>query len=118
MTLQPPQDFETWAPTAGAVQAAIASLGWSWNGTTLPFDASGHLPNGDQFSLHIYGTKYLPTGATTTDVYGNQQPVMAAQAGVFGIARYIPAQAGNTPPAPTGITIIPFSSAVGAPAWE
>jgi hypothetical protein len=117
--MQPPQDFEVSAPDAATMKAAIAALGGAWDGVTFPFDSpSGKFPNGDQFALHVYGTKYLPTGATTTDAFGNQQPVMAAQTGVFGIARYIPAVIGNTPPTPSGVTVIPLSSAVGAPSWE
>ena len=119
MTMQPPQDFEVSTPDVATMKAAIASLGGSWDGVTYPYDSpSGRFSNGDQFALHVYGTKYLPTGATTTDSFGNIVPVMVAQAGVFGIARYIPAQVGNTPPAPAGVTVIPLSQAVGAPGWE
>jgi hypothetical protein len=119
MTMQSPQDFEVWTATSSTMQVAIASLGGSWDGVTFPYDSpSGHFPNGDQFALHVYGVKELPTGATTTDSFGNTVPVMAAQPGVFGIARYIPAQIGNTPPTPTGVTVIPLSQAVGAPSWE
>ncbi len=104
MTMQPPQDFEVWTTDAATMQAAIVSLGGSWDGVSFPYDSpSGRFPNGDQFALHVYGVKYFAG---------------VAQSGIFGIARYIPAQLGNTPPSPVGVIVIPLSQAVGAPAWE
>ena len=111
-------DFEISAPDLATIHAAVISLGGTWDGQTLPYDSSGYLPNGDQFALHIYGVKYLPSGSTTTDIHGAIVPILAEQPGVFGIARYIPAKVGNTPPLPVGVTVTPISSAVGAPSWE
>jgi hypothetical protein len=49
----------------------------------------GVLNNGTTFSINYYKTKQVPTGGTTTDVYGNTVPVYAPAAGLFAIMRWI-----------------------------
>ena len=83
-------DFIIESPDAPTLQAAAVTLGF-WNATTGSFITQGHIP-GDpdplsSFFLNVVGTVYEPTGATTTDSFGNTVPVMAAIPGVWARLR-------------------------------
>jgi hypothetical protein len=93
-------DYEISAPTQAALVTAFKAvaagtqfklyhLAQTVMGQAQPegFTTGGQLPNGTVWALNYYKDKMKPTGATTTDRFGNTVPVMAAVPGAFLILR-------------------------------
>jgi hypothetical protein len=104
-------DYEISAPTQAALVTALKAaaaqtqfkfyhLAQTIMGVAQPegFTTGGLLPNGTVWALNYYAAKMKPTGATTTDAFGNTVPVMAAVPGVFLILR-LNGQTSTLPPA-------------------
>jgi hypothetical protein len=71
----------------------------------------GYTKAGVRYTINIYGTKYVKsTTQTFVDRFGNTQPVMVAQPGIYAILRWysptaFPPPGVNIPPQ---ITVIPL----------
>lgn len=67
------------APDAATFLTVAQITGFAANGQMLT--------QGDGWFLNYVGVQYAPTGATTTDSFGNTVPVMAARPGVWARLR-------------------------------
>jgi hypothetical protein len=98
-------DWELSAPDLGSFRSyVVGQLGITQNKT------DGVLADGTVYSLNIYGTKYLPTGqkVDSTEGAGARVDEVAAQAGSYGILRWLNPGGANppTPAAGSGVTLV------------
>lgn len=100
-------DYEVSASSYALIQSGLFAKGFAVGPNALSSvpKATSRDGSGDQYSICCYGTKYLPTGATTTNENGISVPVMAAQTGSFCIFRWLGPNAVPTIP---GVTLIPI----------
>jgi hypothetical protein len=105
-------DYEISAPTQAALVTALKTVAAQTQfkfyhlaqtvaaGVNQPegFTTGGVLNNGTVWALNYYASKMKPTGATTTDAFGNTVSVMAAVPGAFLILR-LNGQTSTLPPA-------------------
>jgi hypothetical protein len=111
------------APDMATLQADAARLGFVDDQGNII--VNGPAAGGGGYFLNIVGTIYQPTGDTTTDLYGNPVPVMAAEPGIWGRLR-LNGDSADMPSFSSSITQYIYSPAVGgwtsdgvtlAPSW-
>lgn len=92
---------------------AAAAMGY-YDSKNKTITAAGSIATGGAYFLNIVGTVYQPTGATTTDAFGNTVPVMAALPGIWGRLRHNGDPAAMPQlPANSGITLYRYSPTLG-----
>jgi hypothetical protein len=104
------------APDLATLIAAATQMGYvSLDAQGHPhITATGNIATGGAYFLNMVGTVYQPTGATTTDSFGNVVPVMAALPGIWGRLRHNGDPAAMPQlPANSGITLYRYSATLG-----
>jgi hypothetical protein len=101
------------APDLPTLIAAATTMGY-YDPVAKKITATGNIATGGAYLLNIVGTVYEPTGATTTDAFGNTVPVMAELPGIWGRLRHNGDPAAMpTLPDNSGITLYRHSDTLG-----
>ena len=101
------------SPDLPTLVAAAAAMGY-YDPVAKKVTTAGKLAAGGSYFLNIVGVVYQPTGATTTDAFGNTVPVMAPLSGIWGRLRHNgdPAVMPSLPNG-SGITLYQYSNTLG-----
>jgi hypothetical protein len=101
------------APDLATLVNAAVAMGY-YDPVAHKITASGSIATGGAYFLNMVGVAYYATGATTTDIYGNPAPVMAALPGIWGRLRHNgdPAKM-PTLPNGSGVTLYRYSDTLG-----
>lgn len=96
-------DWELHSTNASDLQTAANFFGFT--------QGDGYTSAGIRYTINLYGTKYVRSATQTfVDRFGNTQPVMVAQPGVYGILRWYSPTAFPPPGVniPSQVTIVPL----------
>ena len=101
------------APDLPTLASAATAMGY-YDPVAHKITTAGSIAAGGNYFLNIVGVVYQPTGATTTDAFGNTVPVMAPLSGIWGRLRHNgdPAVMPSLPNG-SGITLYRWSPTVG-----